>query len=149
MRSHLPLHIALLCALPLALGAAAQAQAPAASARPPASTAPAAAKPAGPNLQNLPPVSGEALAHTCAACHGTFGRLGDEAFMPLAGLPVDQFVKTMQDFRSGQRPATLMGHVSRGLTDADLKGMAEYFARQKPAVGSLAAFDPSRRGDKP
>lgn len=107
----------------------------------PAPTAPATALPPG-----LPPVSGEALAHTCAACHGSLGRLGDEAFMPLAGMPAAAFVRTMQDFRSGQRPATLMGHVARGLSDADLQGMAAYFERRQPAAGSAAALNPLKQG---
>jgi sulfide dehydrogenase cytochrome subunit len=99
-----------------------------------------------PKLPALPPVSGEALAHTCAACHGTQGRLGDEAFMPLAGMPAAQFVATMRDFRSGARPATLMGHVARGLNDDDLRAMADYFERQTPASGSAAALNPLRLG---
>ena len=86
------------------------------------------------------------MAHTCAACHGTLGRLGDEAFMPLAGMPVAQFVNGMQDFRSGRRPATLMGLVAGGLTDADLQAMALYFVKQTPAPGSAAALLPALKG---
>lgn len=92
----------------------------------------------------LPPVTGEALAHTCSGCHGTQGRLADEAFAPLAGMPAAGFVQTMQDFRSGRRPATLMGHIARGLNDAEFQAMAEYFARQTPAPGSAAALNPLR-----
>ncbi len=79
-----------------------------------------------------PAVSGEAMAHSCAACHGIQGRLGDEFFMPLAGMPEAQFVATMQDFRDGRRPATLMGLVARGFSDADLQAMARYFSRIQP-----------------
>jgi sulfide dehydrogenase cytochrome subunit len=103
---------------------------------PPASAASTAARPA---------LQGEAIAHTCAACHGTQGRLGDEAFMPLAGLPAEQMLRTMQAFRSGQRPGTLMGLVARGLSDADLQAMADYFARQTPQPGSAAALMPIRQ----
>lgn len=78
--------------------------------------------------------SGEALAHTCAACHGTLGRLGDESFMPLANMPVNQFVTTMIDFREGRRPATLMGHVAQGFSDAEIRAMAEFFTAV-PATG--------------
>lgn len=78
-------------------------------------------------LTALPAPAGEAIAHTCAACHGTRGQLGDEAFMPLAGMPRTQFVRTMQDFRSGARPSTLMGHVADGFTDADLQALGTYF----------------------
>ena len=73
------------------------------------------------------------MAHSCAACHGTNGQLGDESFAPLAGMPSGQFVKTMIDFREGRRPATLMGHVAQGFSDEDLKGMGAFFAAQKGA----------------
>lgn len=76
---------------------------------------------------------GEMLAHTCAACHGTLGRLGDESFMPLAGMPASQFFNTMRDFRSGKRPATLMGYVARGFNDQELQAMAAFFAAQPTA----------------
>jgi sulfide dehydrogenase cytochrome subunit len=77
-------------------------------------------------------VSGESMAHTCAACHGTLGRLGDESFMPLAGMPVHQFTTSMVDFREGKRPATLMGHVAQGFSDAEIRAMAAFFAAVKP-----------------
>jgi sulfide dehydrogenase cytochrome subunit len=79
------------------------------------------------------PVPVSTMAHSCAACHGTNGQLGDESFAPLAGMPAGQFVKTMIDFREGRRPATLMGHVARGFSDEDLKGMGAFFAAQKGA----------------
>jgi len=78
------------------------------------------------------PVSGEAMAHSCAACHGTQGRLGDESFMPLAGMPQGQFVRSMVDFRQDKRPATLMGIVAKGFTDAEINAMGSYFAAVKP-----------------
>lgn len=104
-----------------------------------AQTAPAAApaKAAAPAVHgpttNPNPVPVSVMAHSCAACHGTNGQLGDEFFKPLAGMPVQQFVRTMTDFREGQRPATLMGHVARGFTDADLQAMGEFFAAVKGA----------------
>jgi cytochrome subunit of sulfide dehydrogenase len=81
-------------------------------------------------------VSGETMAHGCAACHGTLGRLGDESFMPLAGMPAGQFVATMIDFREGRRPATLMGHVAQGFSDAEIRAMGDFFAAIPPAVAS-------------
>jgi sulfide dehydrogenase cytochrome subunit len=90
-----------------------------------ATSAPAPTAPAQP--------SGATMAHGCAACHGTLGRLGDESFMPLAGMPVRQFVTTMIDFREGRRPATLMGHVAQGFTDSEIQTMGEFFAAV-PAV---------------
>lgn len=99
----------------------------------PAAAASAPTPPAVTPVTNPAPVSASTMAHSCAACHGTNGQLGDEFFMPLAGMPVQQFVRTMTDFREGQRPATLMGHVAKGFTDADLKAMGEFFAAVKTA----------------
>jgi sulfide dehydrogenase cytochrome subunit len=82
---------------------------------------------------NTAPVPVSTMAHSCAACHGTNGQLDDESFAPLAGMPSGQFVKTMIDFREGRRPATLMGHVAKGFSDEDLKGMGAFFAAQKGA----------------
>ena len=92
-----------------------------------------------PAEKTAPAVSGENMAHSCAACHGTFGRLGDEAFAPLAGMPERQFVTTMIDFREGRRPSTLMGHVAQGFNDAEIRAMAAFFA----------AVPPLKQGDRP
>ena len=102
--------------------------------------APAAATPPAPTPTTNPnPVPASVMAHSCAACHGTNGQLGDEFFMPLAGMPVQQFVRTMTDFREGKRPATLMGHVAKGFTDADIQAMGEFFAAQQPLATTVAA----------
>lgn len=134
-----PLRQALAWSLLVAFGAAVAAsltvKAVAQTAPAAASTgAPAAAAPVVPGPTTNPkPVPASVMAHSCAACHGTNGQLGDEFFKPLAGMPVQQFVRTMTDFREGQRPATLMGHVARGFTDADLQAMGEFFAAVKTA----------------
>ena len=103
----------------------------------PTETAKATSKPAEP--------TGADMAHTCAACHGTNGILGDEYFMPLAGMPVTQFVTTMRDFRSGERLSTLMGHVASGFSDGEIQAMGEFFAAvplpATPAVGGWPAPD--------
>ena len=107
-----------------------------------AQTAPKAAAPTPPAVTpatNPAPVPASTMAHSCAACHGTNGQLGDEYFMPLAGMPVQQFVATMADFREGKRAATLMGHVARGFTDADLQAMGAFFAAQPPLATTVAA----------
>lgn len=79
-----------------------------------------------------PQPTGEMMGNTCAGCHGTHGRLKGEVFVPLAGMKESTFIKAMTDFRSGARPATLMGHVARGYNDEQVKAMAEFFAKVKP-----------------
>lgn len=75
--------------------------------------------------------TGEAMAATCAACHGTHGKLGTVEYMPLAGMAEKEFVRAMQDFRSGKRLSTLMGQVSNGFSDNEIRAMAKYFANVK------------------
>lgn len=78
-----------------------------------------------------PQASGETMANTCAACHGTHGRVGEDvAMVPLAGMDKGEFIRAMRDFRSGKRPSTLMHHVASGFTDAEVEAMAEFFAAQ-------------------
>jgi len=100
--------------------------------------APPAPPPAGPpavDLAKLPPVDGVSLAHTCAGCHGTEGRIKSAAFVSLAGLPAADLVRTMKDFRTGKRPSTLMGHVAKGLSDRDLEALAAHFAKLPKDAG--------------
>ncbi|OQX08276.1 MAG: cytochrome c class I, partial [Thiothrix lacustris] len=65
-------------------------------------------------------------------CHGTNGTLENEAFMPLAGMPEQEFVKTMLDFRDGARQSTLMGTVANGLSEQQIRDMARYFMEVSP-----------------
>jgi sulfide dehydrogenase cytochrome subunit len=121
----------------LAVKAVAQTAPKAATSAPAAASAPT--PPAVTPTTNRALVPASTMAHSCAACHGTHGQLGDEFFMPLAGMPVQQFVRTMTDFREGRRPATLMGHVARGFTDADLQGMGAFFAAPPPLAATVTA----------
>jgi len=74
---------------------------------------------------------GRNAAATCAACHGTFGK--SQGAMPnLAGQHKDYLIKQMQEFKSGQRPATVMHQLAKGFSDEQIAAMAEYFSRQKP-----------------
>lgn len=73
--------------------------------------------------------TGVAMAQACAGCHGTHGKIEGSAFVPLAGMPEAVFIKTMLDFRNDKRPATLMGHVAKGFSEAEIALMATYFAQ--------------------
>ena len=71
------------------------------------------------------------LAATCASCHGTFGRaLGN--IDSLAGMPASKIEKSMADFRTGNKPATVMDQIAKGYSDDQVKLIAAYFAVQKP-----------------
>lgn len=73
--------------------------------------------------------TGAAMAQACAGCHGTHGKIEGSAFVPLAGMPEATFIQTMLDFRNDKRPATLMGHVAKGFSEAEIALMATYFVQ--------------------
>jgi cytochrome subunit of sulfide dehydrogenase len=75
------------------------------------------------------PNLGRNLAASCAMCHGTDGR--SAGITPsLAGRPAREIVETVRLFRAGTKPATIMGQIARGYTDAQVEAIAGYFAAQ-------------------
>lgn len=81
--------------------------------------------------QNINPLHARNLAASCAACHGTNGN--SVGGMPaLAGLERTYFLKQLQDFRSGARPATVMHQHAKGYTETEIDQLADFFASQKP-----------------
>lgn len=84
-----------------------------------------AAHAADPNL-------GRNLAATCANCHGTNGNaVKGSGIDGLAGIPKDKTLQKLADFRSGDKPASIMHQIVKGYTDAQLDLIATYFAAQK------------------
>jgi cytochrome c553 len=70
-----------------------------------------------------------ANAAMCANCHGSEGRTVDKSAVPaLAGLPRDYLVQQMQSFKDGSRKATVMHQISKGLNDAQIASLADYFS---------------------
>ncbi len=81
--------------------------------------------------QNAEKLHQRANAAMCANCHGSEGRTVDKsAVPPLAGLPKDYLVQQMQAFKDGSRKATVMHQISKGLSDAQITSLADYFATQ-------------------
>ncbi len=72
------------------------------------------------------------LAATCANCHGTNGNAVKGSGMDaLAGMEKAKILQKLADFKSGDKPATIMHQISKGYTDAQLDLIATYFAAQK------------------
>ncbi len=73
-----------------------------------------------------------ATAAMCANCHGTDGRTTDGSAIPsLVGMPKDYMVLQMKAFKDGTRPATVMHQITKGLTDAQINTIANYYASTK------------------
>jgi cytochrome c553 len=70
------------------------------------------------------------LAATCATCHGTGGASqgGTES---LAGMAKDTMLRKIQEFKAGNKPATIMHQLSKGYTDEQIALIAGWFAEQK------------------
>ena len=76
------------------------------------------------------PHPGRNLGATCANCHNTTGN--SAAGMPsLAGMSKEAMLKSLKDFKDGNRSATVMQQLARGYSDAQLELIAAYYAAQK------------------
>jgi cytochrome c553 len=84
----------------------------------------------GVQAQAMDPLQVRSMAATCATCHGTHGvaQAGNES---LAGVSKDELLKKMLDFKTGQKPATIMHQLSRGYSDEQLAALATYFSALK------------------
>jgi cytochrome c553 len=72
-----------------------------------------------------------ALAASCAACHGTNGQSAQGSLVGvLAGRSKNDLVQIMAQYKSGQRPATVMHQIAKGYTDAEIAAMADHFSKQ-------------------
>jgi sulfide dehydrogenase cytochrome subunit len=78
-----------------------------------------------------PNVTGQRLAATCAACHGTSGTAAGGALPALAGQPKDALVSIMKAFSAGTRPATIMHQIAKGYSEEQIELLAAYFSAQK------------------
>jgi cytochrome c553 len=69
------------------------------------------------------------LAANCANCHGTDGR-SVGVMESLAGYDREKFIINMREYRSGDKPATIMHQLVKGYTDQQIADLAAYFAAQ-------------------
>jgi len=80
--------------------------------------------------QAAPPTAAM-LSNACAGCHGTNGGSAGPSMPSLAGQSKEAIVDAMKKFKSGARPATVMGRLAKGFSDAEFVAMGEFFSKQK------------------
>jgi sulfide dehydrogenase cytochrome subunit len=69
-------------------------------------------------------------ASSCSGCHAASAAV--QTPVPrLAGRAAPDIMAAMQAFRSGQRPATVMGRIAKGFSEAEIAAIAEWYAAQK------------------
>ena len=74
--------------------------------------------------------SGETIAYTCNGCHGTDG-ISKGAAPKLKGMPADYHAKSLKDFKSGEKPATIMNRIAKGYSDEEIEAVAKYYESLK------------------
>ena len=72
-------------------------------------------------------------AGTCAACHGATGVSSNPQYPNLAGQKPAYLRRQLDAFRSGDRKSELMDGFAAALSDAEIAGLATFYARQPPA----------------
>jgi sulfide dehydrogenase cytochrome subunit len=76
--------------------------------------------------------AGRNMAAACFTCHGTDGRSVGGVPPALAGRDQVELYTALQQFKAGQRPATIMHQQAKGYTDEQLQRIAAYFSTVKP-----------------
>lgn len=84
--------------------------------------------------------SGEALAYTCAGCHGTNGASTGPATPSIGGMSEIYIVDSMTAYKNDERPSTIMGRIAKGYNDEEIQAMSAFFAEQ-PNVAATQEFD--------
>ncbi|MBM3522640.1 MAG: sulfide dehydrogenase [Alphaproteobacteria bacterium] len=63
------------------------------------------------------------IASTCVSCHGALGR-SPGAMPPLDRRSKEDLAQALREFRSDARPATVMGRIAKGFSDAEIDAVA-------------------------
>jgi cytochrome c553 len=72
-------------------------------------------------------------AEPCVACHGPGGNSPVAQFPILAGQTARYLYLQLRDFQEGRREDPAMTPMVAGLTRDDMRELADYFSKQKPA----------------
>lgn len=67
---------------------------------------------------------------TCATCHGADGKATQAMFPHLAGQYANYLEHALREYRSGARKNPVMAVQATGLTDAEIRELAAYYAAQ-------------------
>jgi cytochrome subunit of sulfide dehydrogenase len=74
--------------------------------------------------------TGQALAFTCAGCHGTDGSSVGPSSPSIAAMDPDVFIDAMEAYKYDERNATIMNRIAKGYDEEQIKSMAWFFAKQ-------------------
>ena len=105
------------------------------------------------DLRRIKPVTGDAaagqaIAEPCAACHGETGVATIPAMPHLAGQNATYLYEAIRLYHGGYVPDTPMSTLAEGLSDADMRNLAVFYASQ-PRWGLAAATPQADEDDGP
>ena len=90
------------------------------------------------NPVNPSPVHIRTLAASCAVCNGHLGNPvkaeATQKSLQLAGEDKQKIVERLMSFRAGNAESTVMHHHAKGLTEAEIIALADFFAAQQKVV---------------
>ena len=87
------------------------------------------------------PVEGAKVAERCVACHGPDGNSPSPIFPRLAGQYADYLLKTLEDYRSGERDNAVMKAFAMQLSDEEMEDVSAFYASQ---TGDLFTIELTR-----
>ncbi len=86
------------------------------------------------------PDAGKEKSRACAACHGADGNSATADFPRLAGQHPDYLVRTMKDYKSGERKNPIMQPQVANLSVRDMEDIAAFYAKQPGLVTKKHAY---------
>ena len=70
---------------------------------------------------------GMLLSLSCTSCHGTYG-ISPGTIPTIFGKSREYIIKTMKEFRNGERDSTVMKRIAKGYSDREILLIADYFS---------------------
>ena len=69
-------------------------------------------------------------ATSCSGCHPASAK-AETPVPPIRGRDAAEIITAMQQFRSGERPATVMGRIAKGFTDNEIQAIGAWLASER------------------
>jgi cytochrome c553 len=86
--------------------------------------------------------------NVCAACHAVDGNSAISLNPKLAGQHPEYLEKQLMEFKSGKRANAVMSGMAAGLSDAEMKELAAYFAAKPVALAKAKSNGVGSVGEK-
>ena len=100
-------------------------------------------------LSPLLAADGQQKTVACAACHGPEGISSNPDWPNLAGQHVTYLIKQLKEFKEGDtRGSITMSPMAASLSDADMREIAEFYAKQPPATATETPAKYKKRGEE-